>query len=33
VLELEDVGDLRAAPRIDRLIVVADAAEVAARFG
>ena len=33
LLEPEDVGDLGAAPRIDRLVVVADAAEVAARLG
>ena len=33
LLEAQDVGDLGAAPRIDRLVVVADAAEVAARLG
>jgi hypothetical protein len=33
LLEAEDVGDLGAAPRIDRLVVVADAAQVAARLG
>ena len=31
--EAEDVGDLRPAPRIDRLVVVADAAKVATRLG
>ncbi len=31
--ETKDVGDLRSAPRIDRLVVVADAAEIAARLG
>ena len=33
LLEAQDVGDLGAAPRIDRLVVVADAAEVAALLG
>ena len=33
LLEAQDVGDLGAAPRIDRLVVVADAAQVAARLG
>ena len=33
LLEAQDVGDLGAAPGIDRLVVVADAAEVAARLG
>ena len=33
LFEPEDVGDLGAAPRIDRLVVVADAAQVAARLG
>ena len=33
LFEAEDVGDLGAAPAIDRLVVVADAAEVAARLG
>src|SRR6185369_8811078 len=33
LLEAEDVGDLSTAPAVDRLIVVADAAEVAARLG
>ena len=33
LFEAQDVGDLGAAPRIDRLVVVADAAEVAARLG
>ena len=33
LFEAQDVGDLRAAPGIDRLVVVADAAEVAARLG
>ena len=33
LFEAEDVGDLGAAPGIDRLVVVADAAEVAARLG
>jgi hypothetical protein len=32
MLEPEDVRDLGAAPRVDRLVVVADAAEVAARL-
>ena len=33
LFEAEDVGDLGPAPRIDRLVVVADAADVAARLG
>ena len=33
LLEAKDVGDLGAAPGIDRLVVVADDAEVAARLG
>src|SRR5690349_12827406 len=33
LLEAEDVGDLGTAPAVDRLVVVADAAEVAARLG
>src|SRR5947207_15845296 len=33
LFEAQDVGDLGAAPRIDRLVVVADAAEIAAGFG
>ena len=33
LFEAQDVGDLGAPPRIDRLVVVADAAEVAARLG
>ena len=33
LLEAQDVGDLGAAPGIDRLVVVADAAKVAARLG
>ena len=33
LLEAQDVGDLGAAPGIDRLVVVADAAQVAARLG
>ena len=33
LFEAKDVGDLGAAPGIDRLVVVADAAEVAARLG
>ncbi len=33
LLELEDIGDLGSAPGIDRLVVIADAAQVAARFG
>ena len=33
MLEAEDVGDLGAAPAVDRLIVVADDAKVAARLG
>ena len=33
LLEAQDVGDLGAAPGVDRLVVVADAAEVAARLG
>ena len=33
LLEAQDVGDLGAAPAVDRLVVVADAAEVAARLG
>ena len=32
LFEAKDVGDFRAAPRIDRLVVVADAAEVPARL-
>ncbi len=32
-LEAENVGDLRPAPAVDRLVVVADAAQVAARLG
>ena len=32
LLEAEDVGDLGSAPAVDRLIVVADTAEIAARF-
>ena len=32
-LERKDVIDLRAAPAIDRLVVVADAADIVARFG
>ena len=33
VLEAQDVVDLRAAPAVDRLVVVADAAQVLARLG
>ena len=33
LFEAQDVGDLGPAPGIDRLVVVADAAEVAARLG
>ena len=33
LLEAQDVGDLGAAPGVDRLVVVADAAQVAARLG
>ena len=33
LLETQDVGDLGAAPGIDRLVVVADAAEIPARLG
>ena len=33
LFEAQDIGDLRPAPRIDRLVVIADAADILARLG